>query len=59
LAVRCLGQLTPQRVATLRAADAIFTAELAAAGLLAKPQNGDAQPISQAFAVLLPVQTWA
>jgi GMP synthase (glutamine-hydrolysing) len=57
LAVRCLGNITPERVATLRAADAIFTSELAAAGLLAKPQNGDAQPISQAFAVLLPVQT--
>ncbi len=57
LAVRCLGQITPQRVATLRAADAIFTSELAAAGLLAKPQNGETQPISQAFAVLLPVQT--
>lgn len=57
LAVRCLGQITPQRVATLRAADAIFTDELAKAGLLAKPQNGEAQPISQAFAVLLPVQT--
>ncbi len=57
LAVRCLGRITPERIATLRAADAIFTAELAAAGLLAKPQNGDAQPISQAFAVLLPVQT--
>jgi GMP synthase (glutamine-hydrolysing) len=34
LAVRCLGEVTLERLERLRAADAIFTAELAAAGLL-------------------------
>jgi GMP synthase (glutamine-hydrolysing) len=34
LAVRCLGEVTPERIERLRAADAIFTSELAAAGLL-------------------------
>jgi GMP synthase (glutamine-hydrolysing) len=59
LAVRCLGEITPERVATLRAADAIFTEELAAAGLLRMAKPGDAanQGTAQAFAVLLPVRT--
>ncbi len=48
LAVRCLGDLTWERLETLRDADAIFTEELDAAGLL---RAGT----SQAFAVLLPV----
>jgi GMP synthase (glutamine-hydrolysing) len=34
LAVRCLGEVTPERLDRLRQADAIFTEELAAAGLL-------------------------
>ena len=34
LAVRCLGEVTPERIERLRAADAIFTTELDAAGLL-------------------------
>ncbi len=34
LAVRCLGEVTWERLERLRAADAIFTDELAAAGLL-------------------------
>ena len=34
LAVRCLGEMTAERLARLRAADAIFTGELIAAGLL-------------------------
>jgi GMP synthase (glutamine-hydrolysing) len=50
LAVRCLGELTWQRLETLRAADKIVTDELGAAGLL---RNGTAQ----AFAVLLPVRS--
>lgn len=50
LAVRCLGDLTWERLETLRDADAIFTAELDAAGLL---RSGT----SQAFAVLLPVKS--
>jgi GMP synthase (glutamine-hydrolysing) len=50
LAVRCLGDITWERLETLRAADAIFTEELGKAGLL---RNGTAQ----AFAVLLPVKS--
>ncbi len=34
LAVRCLGEVTPERIERLRAADAIFTSELDAVGLL-------------------------
>ena len=34
LAVRCLGEVTPERLARLRAADQILTSELGAAGLL-------------------------
>ena len=52
LTVRCLGEVTPERVKCLRAADAIFTAELASAGLLGKGAG-----VSQAFAVLLPVRS--
>jgi GMP synthase (glutamine-hydrolysing) len=50
LAVRCLGDLTWERLETLRAADAIFLEELARAGLL---RSGTAQ----SFAVLLPVKS--
>lgn len=50
LAVRCLGDITWERLETLRAADKIVTDELGAAGLL---RNGTAQ----AFAVLLPVRS--
>ena len=50
LAIRCLGELSWQRLEKLRAADAIFTGELAAAGLL---REGTAQ----SFAVLLPVKS--
>ncbi len=49
LAVRVLGAITPERLATLRAADAIFLEELHAAGLYRATQ--------QAFAVLLPVRS--
>jgi GMP synthase (glutamine-hydrolysing) len=52
LTVRCLGEVTPERVARLRAADAIFTAELSAGGLLGKGAGA-----GQAFAVLLPVRS--
>ena len=55
LAVRCLGEVTPGRVAILQEADAIFTGELARAGLLGKP--GAKKTVSQAFAVLLPVRS--
>jgi GMP synthase (glutamine-hydrolysing) len=58
LAVRCLGEITPERIARLRAADAIFISELRAAGLLRlKDQDGTAQGTAQAFAVLLPVRS--
>jgi GMP synthase (glutamine-hydrolysing) len=50
LAVRCLGEITWERLETLRAADKIVTDELGAAGLL----HGST---AQAFAVLLPVRS--
>ncbi len=37
LTVRCLGEVTAERLARLRAADAILIEELSAAGLLGKP----------------------
>jgi GMP synthase (glutamine-hydrolysing) len=49
LAVRCLGDLTPERLDVLRKADAIFIEEIRAAGLY--------DSIWQAFAVLLPVKS--
>ncbi len=55
LAVRCLGEITPQRIAALRQADAIFISELTQAGLLF--QKEIAAGVSQAFAVLLPVRS--
>ena len=60
LAVRCLGEVTPERVARLQAADAIFLQELEHAGWLGKHcQPGEEQQeyTSQAFAVLLPVRS--
>jgi GMP synthase (glutamine-hydrolysing) len=48
LAVRCLGEVTAERLEILRQADAIFLDELTAAGL--------GRRVAQAFAVLLPVQ---
>ena len=50
LAIRCLGELSWERLEKLRAADAIFTGELAAAGLLRRDT-------AQCFAVLLPVKS--
>ncbi len=52
LSVRCLGEVTSERLNCLRAADAILQEELAHAGLIGK----DA-PLSQAFVVLLPVRS--
>jgi len=49
LAVRCLGEVTKPRLDTLRDADAIVLEELDRAGLM--------RQVSQAFAVLLPVQS--
>ncbi|MEN8242694.1 MAG: glutamine-hydrolyzing GMP synthase [Chloroflexota bacterium] len=58
LGVRCLGEVTPQRVEKLQLADAIFIEELAKAGLLRV--QGSAEGLtgtSQAFAALLPVRS--
>jgi len=49
LAVRILGEVTPERVAILQEADAICTAEIKRAGLYRK--------VWQSFAVLLPIKT--
>jgi len=49
LAVRVLGEVTPERLEILRHADAIVLEEIRAAGLYEK--------VWQSFAVLLPVQT--
>lgn len=58
LAVRCLGEITPQRLERLRAADAILTGELSSARLLRLGQpGGPLTGTAQAFAVLLPVQS--
>jgi GMP synthase (glutamine-hydrolysing) len=57
LAVRCLGEITPQRLAYLRAADAIFTSELQHAGILNTRTGQNQSVIAQAFAVLLPVRS--
>jgi GMP synthase (glutamine-hydrolysing) len=54
LAVRILGEVTWDRLETLRAADAIFTRELARAGLL---RQQDGKGTAQSFAVLLPVRS--
>ncbi len=59
LAVRCLGEITHERLETLREADAIFTEELERVGLLQVHEDftGTVQGTSQAFAVLLPIKT--
>jgi GMP synthase (glutamine-hydrolysing) len=49
LAVRCLGEITDERLAPLRRADAIFEEEIRAAGLY--------DSLWQSFAVLLPVKS--
>ncbi|MEE9601872.1 MAG: glutamine-hydrolyzing GMP synthase [Thermoguttaceae bacterium] len=49
LAVRCLGEVTKNRLHTLREADAIVVDEIKSAGLY--------RQTSQAFAVLLPIQS--
>ncbi len=58
LAVRCLGEVKPDRLACLREADDILRGELADAGLLAiAMEGGDIHGTAQAFAVLLPVRS--
>jgi GMP synthase (glutamine-hydrolysing) len=50
LAIRCLGEVTWERLETLRLADAIFMSELEQAGMLRDETQ-------QSFAVLLPVRS--
>jgi GMP synthase (glutamine-hydrolysing) len=52
LAVRCLGEVTKERVTRLQEADAILLEELSSAGFLGKTGK-----TSQAFVVLLPVRS--
>ncbi|MDC0681911.1 MULTISPECIES: glutamine-hydrolyzing GMP synthase [Sorangium] len=49
LAVRCLGEVTPEKLRVLKAADAIFDQEIRAAGLY--------ESLWQSFCVLLPVRS--
>ena len=53
LAIRCLGELTPERLAVLRAADHIVSEEIRMSGLL----EPGPQQIWQSFCVLLPVKS--
>ncbi|HSN99858.1 MAG TPA: glutamine-hydrolyzing GMP synthase, partial [Candidatus Nanopelagicales bacterium] len=49
LAVRCIGQITPEKLRVLRDADAIFEEEVRAAGMY--------ESLWQSFCVLLPVRS--
>jgi GMP synthase (glutamine-hydrolysing) len=57
--VRCLGEVTPERVAAVRQANAILMEELSNANLLhlSTDENGELRGTSQAFAALLPVKS--
>ena len=60
LTVRCLGEVTRERVSRLRAADAILIEELSKAGFLGKLSSSSTAGqtmVSQAFVVLLPVRS--
>ena len=60
LTVRCLGEVTRERVSRLRAADAILIEELSKEGLLRSSSSstaGRSNATSQAFVVLLPVRS--
>jgi len=58
LAVRCLGEVTPERLRRLQSADAILTEELSHAGLLRMRSGVDeVAGTAQAFTVLLPVRS--
>ncbi|MCD6426153.1 MAG: glutamine-hydrolyzing GMP synthase [Anaerolineales bacterium] len=56
LAIRCLGEVTSDRVDRLREADSIFLQELEKENLLHYTKEGVVRGSSQAFAVLLPVK---
>ncbi len=53
LAIRCLGEITPERLRVLRAADHIVSEEIHRSGLL----EPGPQQIWQSFCVLLPVKS--
>ncbi|HEY6071966.1 MAG TPA: glutamine-hydrolyzing GMP synthase, partial [Anaerolineales bacterium] len=55
LTVRCLGEVTPERIARLRLADAILLEELEREGLFRR--EAGPERISQAFVVLLSVRS--
>jgi GMP synthase (glutamine-hydrolysing) len=58
LAVRIIGEVSWERLETLRAADAILLEELGQAGLLrGATSSTHAHQVQQAFAVLLPVRS--
>jgi GMP synthase (glutamine-hydrolysing) len=58
LAVRCLGEVTQERLHKLRSADAILSEELQSAGMLQVGlEENEVQGTAQAFAVLLPVRS--
>jgi GMP synthase (glutamine-hydrolysing) len=58
LAVRCLGEITLERLDRLRAADAIFLEELSSGGYFqSAPSALQGKAVAQAFAVLLPIQS--
>ncbi|MEJ2447418.1 MAG: glutamine-hydrolyzing GMP synthase [Anaerolineales bacterium] len=57
LAIRCLGEVTKERIEILQEADAIFIDELREANLLRYQRGQSGSGSSQAFAVLLPIKT--
>jgi GMP synthase (glutamine-hydrolysing) len=57
LAVRCLGEITPERLSWLRQADHIFTNELVEAGYLHNRQPDAPTQVAQGFAALLNVRS--
>lgn len=62
LTVRCLGEVTRERVARLQSADTILLEELSNAGFLGKSRSASRSTagrtgVSQAFMVLLPVRS--
>ncbi len=57
LAVRCLGEITPERIRCLQQADAIFIAELEREGLINQQPVEGQYRLAQAFVALLPVRS--
>ncbi len=57
LAIRCIGEVTPERIKILQDADEIFREELVSANQYLSQKDYLTSVASQAFAVLLPVKT--